>query len=264
MLWLYDLNLWFLGSSVVAVSVAVAWTVCITARRLNWLIRSEDQGPAGLMHQFIGVLYAVALALLVVRVQSSYAQVEQAVVNEASAVSNLYRHLDGLEEPGRSRLQKLTRQYIDSVIQVEWPDQRNNKVSEPTWAIVDSLELELARLWPASAHDQALIPALLTESTNLLDCRRERLFVGQQGIGATLWVVIVLGGIVTVGYACAFEVHSLRTQLAVTGMMAAMFGLMAFLIIAMDHPLWGDVSVTPDALVTVRDNINRAAAREAR
>ncbi|MBA3542933.1 MAG: hypothetical protein H0T83_00590, partial [Chthoniobacterales bacterium] len=57
--------------------------------------------------------------------------------------------------------------------------------------------------------------------------------------------------------------HSLRTQLAVTGMMAAMFGLMAFLIIAMDHPLWGDVSVTPDALVTVRDNINRVA-REAR
>jgi len=46
-------------------------------------------------------------------------------------------------------------------------------------------------------------------------------------------------------------------------MMAAMFGLMAFLIIAMDHPLWGDVSVTPDALMTARDNINRAA-REAR
>ena len=47
MLWLYDLNLWFLGSSVVAVSVALAWTVCITARRLNWLIRSEDQVRPG-------------------------------------------------------------------------------------------------------------------------------------------------------------------------------------------------------------------------
>jgi hypothetical protein len=260
MLWLYDLNLWILGSGVVALSVAVAWSVCLAARRFGWLIRPEDQGPAGLMHQFIGVLYAVALALIVVSVQGSYAQVEQAVVNEASAASNLYRHLDGLEEPGRSRFQKLTRQYLDSAIEVEWPLQRNNQLSESTWQIVDEIERELSRFWPPSPHDQALIPALLQESTNLLDRRRERLFVGQQGIGATLWVVIVIGGIVTIGYACAFDVRSLRTHLAVTGMMAAMFGLMAFLIIAMDHPLWGDVSVTPEALITARQNIIRVSA----
>ena len=97
-------------------------------------------------------------------------------------------------------------------------------------------------------------------TNSLLDRRRERLFVGQQGIGGTLWVVIILGGMVTIiGYACAFQVHSLRTHLAVTGLMAVMFGLMAFLIVAMDHPLWGHLSVTPDALMTVRTNITRLA-----
>ena len=73
MLWLYDLNLWVLGSSVVAISVAVAWMICIATRRLNWLIPFEDHDPAGLMHQFVGVLYAVAPALIVVSVQGSYA-----------------------------------------------------------------------------------------------------------------------------------------------------------------------------------------------
>src|SRR4051812_1117179 len=169
MLWLYDLNLWVLGSAVVALSVAVAWIACLAARRFGWLIRPEDQGPAGLMHQFIGVLYAVALALIVVSVQSSYAQVEQAVVNEASAVRNLFRHLDGLEEPARSQLQTLTRQYLDSAIEVEWPLQRNNQISESTWVIADAIERDLSRFWSASAHDQALIPELLRESTNLLD-----------------------------------------------------------------------------------------------
>lgn len=256
-MWLYDIPLWALGSLVVGVSVIAAWCACLIARRFHWMIRPEDQGPAGVLHQFIGVLYAVALALIVVNVQSSYAEVEQAVLNEASSVSNLYRDLDGLEEPAQATFQKLTLQYLNSAIDVEWAIQRRGKVSEDTWALMDRLEHDLAMFWPASPHDQALTQALLADRKTVLDRRRERLFVGQQGIGTTLWIVIILGGIVTIGYACAFQVQSVRTHLAVTGLMAVMFGLMAFLIIAMDHPLWGDLSVGPDALVTVRNNIGR-------
>lgn len=41
------------------------------------------------------------------------------------------------------------------------------------------------------------------------------------------------------------------------GTMSAMFGLMIFLIVAMDHPLWGTMSVQPDALKRVQANIVR-------
>jgi hypothetical protein len=257
MMWMYTLPLWVLAALIVGTSVAVAWSACLTARRLHWVIPPDDQGPAGVLHGFVGVLYAVALALIVVNVQGSYAQVEQAVMHEASAAGNLYRDLDGIGEPARTTFQMLTREYLDSAIAVEWPLQQRGEVSEATWAIVDKLAHDVAVLWPAAEHDRALMPELLTDISQLLDRRRERLFVGQQGIGTTLWIVIVLGSIVTIGYACAFQIHSLRTHLAVTGLMAVMFGLMAFLIVAMDHPLWGHLSVGPDALVSTRANIAR-------
>lgn len=260
MMWFYSLPLWALGTLIIGVSVAVSWTACLSARRFVWLIRAEDQGPAGVLHQFIGVLYAVALALMVVAVQGAYSEVEQAVLNEASAVSDLYRNVDGLSEPARSDFQRQTRQYLDSVIDKEWALQRRALTSEDTWAIMDRIARGIAKLWPENPHDQMLMPQLLGDVDELLDRRRERLFVGQQGIPVTLWVVIILGGVVTIGYACAFHVQSVRTHLAVTGMMAVMFGLMAFIIVAMDHPLWGDLSVGPDALVRVRENIARLAS----
>jgi hypothetical protein len=139
--------------------------------------------------------------------------------------------------------------------------QQHGQVSEATWAIADRLAHDVAVLWPASEHDRALMPELLTDINHLLDRRRERLFVGQQGIGGTLWVVIILGSLVTIGYACAFQIHSMRTHLAVTGLMAVMFGLMAFLIVAMDHPLRGGLSVGPEALVTARSNIFRLMSK---
>jgi hypothetical protein len=50
---------------------------------------------------------------------------------------------------------------------------------------------------------------------------------------------------ITVGFAAFFRMGSVRAHLLLTGLAAAMFGLMLFLLLAMDHPLWGRVSIDP-------------------
>ena len=44
--------------------------------------------------------------------------------------------------------------------------------------------------------------------------------------------------------------------------MSGMFGLMIFLIVAMDHPLWGRYSVQPATFEVVKQNIERWEAEE--
>ena len=106
-------------------------------------------------------------------------------------------------------------------------------------------------------HLRGELPGGLDE---LLDARRMRLFHGQHGIGAVTWIIVLLGGVITLGFACFFSMERLRSQLLLTGMMGSMFGLMLFLIVAMDHPLWGSLGVEPDAFHDLATNMARIRA----
>lgn len=129
--------------------------------------------------------------------------------------------------------------------------------------MVDELAREIHTFQPSTPGEERIHPELLSTLDVMLDARRVRLFLGQQGIGAVTWTVILVGGVITLGFACFFHMDRLRTQLTLTGMIGAMFGLMLFLLVAMDHPLWGRLSVQPDAFRELQRNFTRLRAETA-
>lgn len=255
-MWIYDLPLVVLGIGVVGTCVALTWAAVLVMRRNRWQLSGAELGHAAVLHQVIGVLYAVTLGLIVVSVQNDYADVEHAVTAEASAVSDLYRHADGLQEPNRTRIKTLISQYVGSVLDVEWPAIQRGGTSIETWVIADGLASEVSTFTPVNHHDELLLPRLLEETQTLLDWRRERIFRGQQGLSRAIWGVICLGGAVTILFACAFRLDGGLKHYLVTAALATIFGLMIFLILALDHPLWGSLSVQPDAFAAIRTSLS--------
>jgi hypothetical protein len=262
--WLYTIPLWLLALLLVAGTNALALGGVVLARRRGWRVREGDNESAGFLHAFLGVVYAVALGLIVAGVQDDYSDVNEATVREASAVGDLYRVLDGIGEPARSDLRAGVRQYVSQVIRVEWPAVRRGEPAERVAATIDGVGRHLVRFRPATQHDHELYPQLLASMQSVLDARRNRLIHGVEGIGGVTWLVIVLGGLITLGFACAFRMESRRAQVILTGLMGTSFALMVFLIIAMDHPLWGDLSIKPDAFEALETSFARQAAEEAR
>ena len=257
MRWLYDIPLWLLCIVIVLPIVAFALGGVKVARARNWLIDVESNATAGFAHAFIGVLYAVALGLMVVGVQGGYADVEGVVVQEANLVSDLYRDLEAMPDPARSQLQGLTGRYLDAVITKEWPAVSRGEKSEETWMVMDSLLRAVLTYEPTTPHAERVYPEVLGVINRLLDQRRERLFLGTSGVGTVTWLVVLFGAFLTIGVAWFFYTPAARAHYMLVGTMSAMFGLMIFLIVAMDHPLWGTMSVQPDAFVSVQANLNR-------
>lgn len=99
-----------------------------------------------------------------------------------------------------------------------------------------------------------MYPQLVGEMEEVLDARRMRVFKGQQGVGLVTWTIVILGGMITVGFAAFFWMENTRAQLILTAMMAAVFGLMLTLLVAMDHPLWGSVAVDAGPFVELRSD----------
>lgn len=257
MRWLYDIPLWLLSLVIMVPVIAFSLGGVWIARSRNLVIDERSNATAGFAHAFIGVLYAVALGLMVVGVQSSYENVESVVVQEANIVSNLYRNLEAMPEPARVELKGLTSRYLDAVITKEWPAVAKDERSELTWRLADSLVRAVITYEPTTEHAKAVYPEVLRLTNRMLDQRRERLFLGTSGVGTVTWMVVLFGALITIGVAWFFYALTPRTHYLLVGTMSAMFGLMIFLIVALDHPLWGTMSVQPDALVTVQKNLVR-------
>jgi hypothetical protein len=95
---------------------------------------------------------------------------------------------------------------------------------------------------------------MMTEIDEMLDARRERVFLGSQGVGAVTWTIVLLGGLITVGFAAFFRMENHGAQLILTSMMAAVYGLMLTLLVSTDHPMWGSVAVGPEPFNELKDN----------
>ena len=245
MLWLYDLPLWALCALIRSICVLYAVGAVLLVRRRGWQLTGDDNATAAALHAFLGVLYAVALGLLVVSAQDDNSDVEKAVAAEANATGNLYRIEAGLEPATRDRMQRQLVGYVRSVITVEWPATQRAESSPATWDAMDHISRDIYTFRPATAQEERVYPQLVNEIEEVLDARRDRLFLGERGVGAVTWTIIILGGLITVGFAAFFNMRNGRAQVLLTSLMAAMFGLMLFLIAAMDHPLWGRLSVDP-------------------
>lgn len=264
MLWIYDLPLWLLATLILLVCVAYAVGAVTLVRRFRWRLDGDDNGVAAALHAFVGVLYAVALGLLVVSAQDDNSAVERAVSAEANATGDLFRVMSGLEAADRDRLQRELGVYVEEVIHVEWPATQRAESSPPTWAAIDRISREVYTFQPSTPREERVYPQLAHELEEVLDARRERLFLGEKGVGAVTWAIIVLGGrMITVGFAAFFHMRNHRAQTFLTALAASMFGLMIFLLLAMDHPLWGKVSVQPDAFRDLEANFARVRAEQA-
>ncbi|MDO8908184.1 MAG: DUF4239 domain-containing protein [Pseudohongiella sp.] len=257
MLWIYSLPLWLLAAGTLAVTLTLGlWGVALV-RYKGWMLNPEDTATATFTHAFIGVLYAVALGLMVVGVQGGYAHVETLVMTEANLAGDLYRDLEGFNDPARTELQSLTRQYIDSVVEVEWDLVSSGQRSEETWYIIDELLRKIVTYQPSTAVELVVFAEVLDGVNDMLDQRRERLHLGNIGVGSVTWSVVLMGAFITIGMAWFYNTPSAKAHYWLVAMMSSMFGLMIFLIIAMDYPLRGDYSVQPDVFREVQENLDR-------
>lgn len=253
---LYNIPLIALFLLIQALCLLVGLMGVWVVRRYNWMLDAKDNGTAALAHAFVGVLYAVALGLMVVGVQSGYSEVESLVMSEAYRAEDLYIDSKGLSGQGGREIGTQVKGYIDSVVNKEWPAIAiGESLDHDTQTIIENVIYQITSYETVSDHDLVVYAEVLGGANELLDYRRERLHLGGDGVGIVTWMVVIMGALITVGMAWVYNTVGAHAHFGLVGCMSAMFGLMIFLIVAMDHPLWGTFSVKSDPFKEVQRNI---------
>lgn len=246
--WLHHLSLLALALVCTGGSVGFGMGGVLLARRAGWTLKLPEREPGAALYACAGVVYAVALGLMVAGVQGDYGEVEGAVRTEASAAADLHASLDALGEPARSRLRSDVERYVRLVVEEEWPALRHGGRSRRAEAAAEALAHEVAAWTPVTSRERAIAASLEENVRELMDARNTRLLRGAQGIGALPWAVVLAGAAITLGFASLFPMRRLRAHLLASVAASAMLGLLLFLLVAMGRPLQGPLAVEPEPL----------------
>jgi len=262
---LYSHSTWLIATLVIGLWTGISLLGLYVAHRLiDVQIRHKDTETVGLTYAIVAVVYAVLLALITVDVFDTFAKADAIASAESNKLSNLMLDSSGLPPEMAVEMRSDLNKYIDTVVKSEWPDQQAGKlgaaVFEPGWTILAHVSNELAVFEPHSMGQNVDKAEMLRALNDLIKARRSRIIAAGEHLPAVIWKMLALGAAVSVGYTYLFGARTFGIHMAITGLIAATIGLVFVLIITLDYPFRGSVSVSSDSFRSVQQNVVGALA----
>jgi len=254
---LYSHPTWEIGLLVIGVWTGLSLLGLLIFHRLvDVHIRHKDTETVGLTYAIVAVIYAVLIAFIVVDVFETFAKSDEIATAEANKLSSLMLDSAGLPAEMATAVRADIDKYIDLVVKSEWPSQRAGRlegaVYEPGWAVLAHMDAQLAQFEPATMGQNVNKGEMLHGMNDLIKARRSRIIAAGEHLPSVVWQILLAAGVVAVGYTYLFGARSFGIHLAITGLIAATIALVFVLIITLDYPFRGEVSVSSEAFTDVK------------
>jgi hypothetical protein len=264
--WVHDLPSRVFGPLCVAAfilpTMAGLWLVHRKVhQRLRLTETLIDNGVVGWFFSGIFTIYGITLGLIAVTTWESYSRVSGIVSQEASSIAALYRDTAGFPDPLRDDLQHRLREYTRYLIDRVWPAQRLGESPTEGNRMLDEFESDLYSNEPASEGQRILQAEAIKAFNELIEFRRRRIEALGSGVPGVVWVVVLLGGALTIVTSFCFQLKEYKVHLLLSSALAAMIGLLVFLIQTFDRPFRGTVSIDATAYEIIYDGLMKQDAK---
>lgn len=236
------------GVLVVGLSVALAVAGFAVVRRfVPFDLRETHNVNTAVMFGAVYVLYGLIVGFSAYFVAYQYDTAQKTAQTEAASVEEIHRLAEGFPEAKRLEVRGLAESYARVVVEDGWPMMREGGASAKAGNISDELRRSVLAFEPRMEGEDDLYSQSLTLVVDLDESRALRLLEAREGIPSILWVVLVLGGAVTV---CFTYLLGIRAELLHAFMIAAytvVLVLILYAVWALDYPFDGFVQISPDA-----------------
>lgn len=261
--WFYSHSTWEVAglvcSALVLVPLVGLW---VFHRLVSWHNREADTSMVGLSYALCGGIYAVVLAFVAVGTYESMDKSSAIAADEANSLGGLAFDSPGLPGELGERVREDVYKYVDILTKKEWPSQQAYRMEESNyeegWTQARRLSSDLANFEP-STQGQATVKAEMMHVVNdLFAARRARLLAASAHLPDAVWQMLIFGLALVAVYVYLFGPHSYKMHMAVTALTMVSIGLVFTLIIALDYPFRGELSVDDDAYVAVKELSERS------
>jgi hypothetical protein len=197
--------------------------------------------------QSIGVFYGITVGLIAVGAWTNYQSSMGLVSQEAAAIGVLYRDVNTYPEPFRTQLQTSLVDYINNVIDIEWPAQQKEQILNTNVPVITKIQTAILSYEPTTESQKIMQAETLSAFTNLVNARRLRIDAVGSGLSLVMWSVIWIGAAITIAVGFFFYIEDPKLHMVLTGLTAAFIGIVLFVIVINSRPFVGGFSIQPDS-----------------
>jgi len=253
-LWLLAvvLNVWLMGFALLCLFVLRRWLL----PRLHTKTDAAFFFGAAVMQSCM-VLYGLVAALTAVSVWQKYGQVSDVVSNEAVAIASLWRDLGGYPQRERDAMREVLRGYTSQIINEAWPAQRQGRILRQGEDWMDRLQAQLFAFEPASVSQQIIHAETLSAYNRLTQARRQRVDAVTSGLPAVMWFALLPGAMGCLLLSLFIRLEDPRFEAILVCGLAGFMAMVLFVIISLDKPFQGAMSIPPDSYQLVYDQLMR-------
>ncbi len=250
---LYELSnvMLLIGLSAFFITFSIA-VVLLLRLCTNPAILYKDNPVLGSISSLIGIIYGVLAGLTALYLINNISYTSDAILREANSVSNIYRDSIWFKEPMRQQMRQQTADYLQAVINVEWPLMKEGKRvnyedNKMIMQMTNSLINYSKNMQPT---DLLLVRDALEEVKSLYNARETRLHMSHYSLNSEIWVVIIIGTFLTLGINYLFGMNLYLHIFAVT-VASIMAAAIIFLLVSLDRPFQGEFGIQPNAFKAV-------------
>jgi len=208
----------------------------------------ENHEVAAIIFNAFGLFYGVMVAFVVFVTWSGYDDATKNLQMEASEALDIFHSAEGFPEPANKIIQQGIRDYVASVYNDEVKRMSQGGISLYSGGAHRKLATLFYQTDEKSIPNKELYAETLRRLNNLAQYRRLMIFAGNNTVPSVIWLVLLVGAVITVAYTYFFGMKNLKAQYMITIALTVTITLILFLIYILDHPFTGTSRVSADPL----------------
>jgi hypothetical protein len=252
----------------VAIAVVVVGSVVLSLLGLGIVRRTvsidrlaDHTDVAGYVYAVVGVIYAVILAFVVIAAWEEYREAQEAVADEATAVLNLARMANGWPATDQAEMKATLVAYARQVVDDEWPAMAQGNLDPATDTLaVNRIWLALNDADDTAAMESSSYEASIAQLDLLGQARGNRVLLAEEGLPASMTLILIIGAVVTVGFSYLFAVAYVPVHAVMTASLALLISLLLLLQAQLASPFQGIAAIEPTAMELVLAEIDSGAS----
>jgi hypothetical protein len=249
----------FFGALVILFSVALAVGGLVVVQRLIPLpLRESHNAATGTIFAALYVLFGVTVGFSLLLVWQQYDAAEKVAEREAATVEELYRLAGDFPDLERDRVQDLAVSYARVVAEEEWSLMHQGETSPRAAELAVELRESIQGFEPRTEAEQELRSEGLTQLDGLDEDRALRLLEVREGLPSLMWVVLVVGGVITVAFTYLFGLENYLLHMLAVAALTVVITLIIYTIAVLDYPFNGDLRVGPESFELVLQRIEES------
>jgi hypothetical protein len=238
-----------LAALIALICMALAILGFYLFRRLNLHTKfGQNNAFTASIYPIIGAIYGVFLAFTVIIAWGQFLNAKKSATSEATYLSQLWRDAQVFPAPVRNQIEQHLAEYTKAVAELEWRTMAvSGKASPEAQITYEGLWQCYYRFEPQTFQQRAFYRLSLQALNELGRQRRLRILESRSKLPTPMWVFLICGGVLTIFYTYLFGARHQRLQGLVIGLLSGLIGFSLFLILSLQYPFTGDISIKPEA-----------------